>query len=488
MSTTNGRSRLFYIATAVFLVLVGSWLVRRIFLPNPEAGDEAPVTTIPETKIEDHVPLEYVPAVDDLMDVDTPPPHVVTTTTYAPTTTASPVANTEIPRPGSIEDAADGSQHVVVSSKMTPDGKWFPIDFGDYGSYNPNLIPHPDDDETWYMIAQGLQPELGKSGPRPVYSIELVCEAEYVNRTMQCKRSPISVPIASTASDHCVDTLSAFNYFIGPNDPRVFFGPDRPYITYGSASQYTCLGQWIHDLRRLVRWNTIDALDKTQRFFWPTELQRPPPYGTIEKNWFAFWDANGEMYLHYDMLPHRSFARVSADGSTITEDLAPQAAAHDGQCMEQFMPTLKEHEHVHQATNSLAIIMCHRSDHSCDVEQQTYIFTVFHHKTVPGGHNLYEPYLMIFKNKAPFEIHAISSKPFWINGRGKPGESWAEGPEPQNTSQMMYITSVNWKQRGLNYTGYLDDEIMIAFGIEDKHAGGIDVTAEQLFKELHLCP
>jgi hypothetical protein len=28
---------------------------------------------------------------------------------------------------------------------------------------------------------------------------------------------------------------------------------------------------------------------------------------------------------------------------------------------------------------------------------------------------------------------------------------------------------------------------MIAFGIEDKAAGGIDVTAEQLFKELNMC-
>jgi hypothetical protein len=85
-------------------------------------------------------------------------------------------------------------------------------------------------------------------------------------------------------------------------------------------------------------------------------------------------------------------------------------------------------------------------------------------------------------------IHAISSKPFWISGRGKPGENWSSDPAiSASQTQMMYITSVNWKERGLNYTGYLDDELMIAFGIEDKAAGGIDVTAEQLFKALNLC-
>jgi hypothetical protein len=476
-TSVSGRDRIIYIAAAVLIILIAGYLVRKIFLPNPEVDD-----AYSNKQNAEDVKFTHVPAIPTHLNV---PP---TATTYSreslPTTSVSQDETT----PTLAGSQPDGKDHVEVFSKMTHDGKWFPIDFGDYGSYNPNLIPHPEDNSTWYMIAQGLQPELGAAGPRPVYSMELVCEAEYVDKKMKCKRSPISVPIASTASDHCTDSLSWFNYFIGPNDPRVFFGPDRPYITYGSASAYTCLGQWIHDLRRLVRWNTLDAIDRTQRFFWPTELQRPPPYGDIEKNWFAFWDWQGDMYLHYDILPKRSFAKVSDDGSGISEDLAPRAAAHDSKCLEQYMPHLKEHEHIHQATNSLAIVMCQRSSPECDVARNTYIFTIFHHKTYNENHNLYEPYLMIIRNEAPFEIHAISSKPFWISGRGKPGENWSSDPAiSASQTQMMYITSVNWKERGLNYTGYLDDELMIAFGIEDKAAGGIDVTAEQLFKELNMC-
>lgn len=144
----------------------------------------------------------------------------------------------------------DASAYIGVSSRMTEDKRWFSIDFGDHDSYNPNLIPHPWKNDTWVMIAQGLQAAGEVKGV--IYSLELVCDATYRDGKMQCLRSPTSLPIASTVSDHCTDELDLFNSFIGPNDPRVFFGPDKPYITYGSASHYTCLGQWIHDLRRLV--------------------------------------------------------------------------------------------------------------------------------------------------------------------------------------------------------------------------------------------
>lgn len=481
MPTSSGRERILYLAGLVFLVLVGSYFVRKVFLPNPEIVDNSPVSP--------------PPAVAEDGKVDSEPIIHVETSTTAAANIPAPTDAGSIPQQehsGSVLPAPpkqpDGSDHTVIYSGMTKDGKWFPIDFGDYGSYNPNLIPHPFHADSWYMVAQGLQPTGESDRPSPVYSLELVCEAHFVGGVMRCKKSPISVPIASTVSDKCVGSLSWFNYFIGPNDPRVFFGPDRPYITYGSASQYTCLGQWIHDLRRLVRWNTLDALDTTQRFFFPTELQRPPPYGDIEKNWFAFWDAAGEMYLHYDILPHRTFAHVSTDGTTIGANLAPETAARDDRCLQQHLASrLREKEHVHQATNSLAIVMCRRDDFTCDAAQNTYIAAIVQHKTY-HGHNLYEPYLVLFENTAPFALHAISAKPYWINGRGKPGEDWSGDPDiPRDWSQMMYITSMNWKDEGLNYTGYLDDAIMIAFGIEDKAAGGIDVTAEQLVKELSLC-
>lgn len=37
------------------------------------------------------------------------------------------------------------------------------------------------------------------------------------------------------------------------------------------------------------------------------------------------------------------------------------------------------------------------------------------------------------------------------------------------------------------FHGYLDDEIVVTFGIEDQHAGGIDVVAGDLLQEIAYC-
>lgn len=191
------------------------------------------------------------------------------------------------------------------------------------------------------------------------------------------------------------------------------------------------------------------------------------------------------MYLHYNIFPSRSFARLSRDGSEVSEDLAPFVSGKDNVCLQNFMPKLEYQEHIHQATNSLAITMCNRDDVNCNKTENTYILTIFHHKRYHDGHNLYEPYIMIFEQSKPFGIYAISSKPFWINGRGKPGDGATDRPASQ--SQMMYITSMSWKAQSLTYHGFMDDEIMIAFGVEDRAAGAIDVIAQDLIREMHLC-
>ena len=40
---------------------------------------------------------------------------------------------------------------------------------------------------------------------------------------------------------------------------------------------------------------------------------------------------------------------------------------------------------------------------------------------------------------------------------------------------------------GKHYHGYLDDVIMVGFGIEDRRTAGIDVTAEDLLQSFALC-
>lgn len=247
----------------------------------------------------------------------------------------------------------------------------------------------------------------------------------------------------------------------------------------------------MQDFRLLTDWGHEPYVEG--KFRQATELQRPEPWQPVEKNWFIFWDIEGKMYAHYDIAPKRVFAELQFDGSA-GPDLAPNAALVDDQCMERYMPGVgPELESLHQATNSLSVTLCRRSDTSCQPNgSNTFIFTIFQHKTFYAFHSVYEPYIMLFNQQAPFQIHAISRKPLWIHGRGRPGEvipyamSDKDAREWDQT-EMFYVTSISWKTYGKRYHGYIDDPLFIAFGIEDTSSGGIEILAGDLMAELGLC-
>jgi hypothetical protein len=152
-------------------------------------------------------------------------------------------------------------------------------------------------------------------------------------------------------------------------------------------------------------------------------------------------------------------------------------------------------ESIHQATNSLLMTLCARSEggQACRPDHtNTFIMTIFQHKTFHSYHSVYEPYLMLFKQDAPFDIYAISKKPFWIHGRGVAGERRPTylplAPEdPWNQTEMAYVTSMSWKSRNQTYHGYQDDTLFLAFGIEDEKSAGIDILAADLLQDLGLC-
>ncbi|KAH6680612.1 hypothetical protein B0J14DRAFT_614139 [Halenospora varia] len=372
----------------------------------------------------------------------------------------------------------------VVYSASTADKKYFFIDFVYQRAINPNIIPHPFLDETWVIVAQRHDPE--NSNRTTLF--EITCNAAFRNGTLRCLNSSSSLPIKAESWDMCEGEVEMLNLSRGPHDARVFYGPGIPYTIYGSNSQFTCFGQFIQDFRSLIDWGNTDFPDT--KFKSATELQRPPPYGTIEKNWFVFWDQDGQIYAHYDMLPKRVFAKLEIDGS-VGEDLAPQAAlAGDDRCIEKYAPQVEpveedspDGESIHQATNSLSVTLCKRSDPSCVPDEgNTFILTIFQYKRYYYFHSVYDPYVMLFEQKAPFKIHGISTKPFWIHGRWKPNEvrSW-------NQTEMFYITSMSWKSNRQKYHGYVDDVVFLGFGIEDSMTAGIDVVVGDLLMDLGHC-
>ncbi|KAG0645283.1 hypothetical protein D0Z07_8988 [Hyphodiscus hymeniophilus] len=400
-----------------------------------------------------------------------------------------------------LEVNLDANAYYEVYSASTPDKKYFLVDFIDWKSINPNIIPHPSLEDTWVIVAQRDNSRIEDQ----TTFVEIACHATFQNGVLKCTHSPIDLPIAPTPGNQCKGDLAWFRYSHGPHDGRVFYGPQAPYTIFGSNSDYTCFGQFVQDFRSLMDWG--DATFAHPGFEKATELQRPSSYGPIEKNYFMFWDTDRHVYVHYDVYPKRAFAKLGLDGS-VGEDLAPHAAQSDDKCMAKYMPAVapgdeKHSESIHQATNSLSVTMCKRSDPSCKpTSRNTFILTIFQWKSYIAWHSNYEPYIMLFEEKAPFKIHGISKKPFWIHGRrgrdlmegknenagkGNVIEKRNNGIKPWNSTEMMYITSMSWKSHQQKYHGYLDDILFLAFGIEDAQSAGIDVIVGDLLMELGLC-
>lgn len=418
--------------------------------------------------------------------------------------------------------------HTEIFSATTADRRYFRIRLGSEQGLNPNIIPHPQLDDTWIVVAQrrivvGDGDDDNATGGGLVQpSVELVCEAKFIDGELACTNDttttpaaaaePRILPVAPTAGDpaKCTGDLQYFSLNVGPHDARVFYGPEAPYVVYGSNSYFTCFGQWIVDLRSLSGAAEVEAaapaLDwgadqhdgspaTAAPFASPggTELQRPPPYGLVEKNWFLFWDADGARYVHFDIAPRRSFAQLHGDGSvgrdlaavdpssTSSPDVVSAAAASDDACLARYLPRLThpELEGVHQATNSLSVTLCRRADPACHPgDDNTFVLVVFHHKTFFNFHATYHPYVLLFRRRAPFALWAVGARPLWISGRRT-----LEGGD----TEMMYVTSMSWRARGQRYHGYVDDVLFLAFGIEDRMTGGIDVLAGDLLANLGLC-
>ncbi|QIW95828.1 hypothetical protein AMS68_001346 [Peltaster fructicola] len=376
-----------------------------------------------------------------------------------------------------------GQEHITISSNMTSNKKYIAMNFLGVAAYNPSILPHPNQfmqtPRQWVLVAQ--EAPTDKTG----FMREISCFAEFANDTFTCVEPPTTLPIASTVSDKCPKAYETENNIVGPRGARAFFGPlSRPYIMYGSPSAHTCMGQHMQDLSRLLYWQYLDPLPRKQPFFQPVDLQRPGTYNTVEKSWFAFWDRIGDMYIHHSLFPKRSFAKVNTTGG-IGDDLALQTAAHDDACMAQYLPkiTNQGYEEIEQATGSLLVTLCDREDPTCfETERNTFLLSIVNHKSTYLGQNIYEPYLVLFKRTSPFELHAISKKSLWINGREKPTASGSKSKD-----QSFRVTSANWKAFGKDYQGYLTDELMISFSIDDQRSGTIDVVVADLVEGLGLC-
>ncbi len=263
-----------------------------------------------------------------------------------------------------------------------------------------------------------------------------------------------------------------------------------------------------------------------------TELTRNPAdtRSPMEKNWLLFFPASGESYLHYDLSdPHggprgRTFAKLLGSGLTTTNLTDPLEIS----CLQALDangpdPSMRD-ETWHQATNSLRLILCNRSDLGCEPGPGNTVFFAIVHRKFPNFLRLplrYERHFMVWAATPPFTMLGISKHPILLANETAsgwpPSQNWADDPvnvekitETKARNQgnetmtepfggkdfwayFTYTVSISYAwgrpddEPERKNVGYLDDEVVLGIGIDDAGQGFARVKARDLLQCLRAC-
>jgi len=253
-----------------------------------------------------------------------------------------------------------------------------------------------------------------------------------------------------------------------------------------------------------------------------TELTRNPAHtrSAIEKNWMLFFTSS-EAYIHYEVSPHggRTFAKLLGNGLTTTNLTDPLEQA----CLRDV--ALDEPDEVktggtwHQATNSLRLVLCYRADGGCKPNVANTVFFAIVHRKHPNTLKLplrYERYFIVWSAVPPFSMLGISQHPILLANETASGwsaeQNWDDDAMNAETvrharqkgekgfvgkdywAYFTYSVSIAyaWGRKGdestWKNTGFLDDEVIVGLGVDDKGQGFARVKAGELLQCLRACP
>lgn len=365
---------------------------------------------------------------------------------------------------------------------------------------------------------------------------EKQCSADDLNHVgpsggMRCASAPVTLSVPPTPAENCEGKYGSYVDIPGFHDPRIFWsGKGEPLMMVNTQSRYACFGLWIIDLRTLhpslenllASSPTRPSLGPLKSYPTLTELTRNPANtrSPIEKNWLLFFPLSGESYLHYDLSDPRSgprgrtFAKLLGNGLTTTNLTDPFEIPCLRELDDKEPDEAKRGGTWHQATNSLRLILCTRSDASCKPNSENTVFFAVVHRKFPNVLKLplrYERYFIVWSAVPPFTMLGVSNHPLLMANETasgwSPSQNWADDPtnakvvedakrEGNATSEpfggkdfwayFTYTVSISYawgrdndEVEGKN-VGYLDDEVVLGIGIDDVEQGYARVRAADL--------
>ncbi|KAL8716749.1 MAG: hypothetical protein Q9181_008393, partial [Wetmoreana brouardii] len=234
-------------------------------------------------------------------------------------------------------------------------------------------------------------------------------------------------------------------------------------------------------------------------------------------------------YIHYDLsYPRntsargRTFAKLLGNGFTTANltDPSELPCLFDTDATET--DEVKKGGTWHQATNSLRLVLCERKDLKCKQTDANTVFFAVIHRKFPNYLDLplrYERHFMVWSATPPFHVLGISQHPILMANETTSGwtqsQTWDDDPANAATvahtkmhknatepyggkdywAYFTYTVSIAyaWARTGIEEVGdmsvgYLDDEVVLGIGIDDKGQGFARARAGDLVQCLRACP
>jgi hypothetical protein len=204
----------------------------------------------------------------------------------------------------------------------------------------------------------------------------------------------------------------------------------------------------------------------------------------------------------------RTFAKLIGGGLTTPNmtDPVEEPCLLDPSVAEIEGGHYNENSTWHQATPSLKLILCTRSNSTCNAESaDTVFFAAIHrkHLNVWGLPVRYERYIVVWSTTPPFNMLAVSRYPLLMANETTFGwtaeETWDDVPEARLENRglwgrITYTTTIAYawgreegdmREKG---TGYLDDEVILSVGVDDEGQVYGKVLVSDLLQCLRVCP
>ncbi|KAM3075397.1 hypothetical protein ACMFMG_007164 [Clarireedia jacksonii] len=340
------------------------------------------------------------------------------------------------------------------------------------------------------------------------------------NGGLRCAQPPVEVNLPATPAKRCQGEQEGLADIPGFHDPRIFYSSrGEPILTVASQSRYACIGVWAIDLRS-IHPGLEDILSSSPKRLGPgplasypgfTELTRNPPETrrSYEKNWLIFSPTPSSSYVQYELTSsQRTFAKLIGGGFTTTNVTDPieVSCLTDASALDVSKNKYMANGTWHQATPALKVILCNRSDSSCNAETSDIVFFAAIHRKYKNHLNLpirYERYFVIWAATPPFSMLAVSQHPMLFSNETTTGwtakESWDDVPEAVEEgrgfwAKLTYTTTIAYawgreegdvREMGV---GFLDDEVILSVGIDDVDQVYGKVVVSDLLQCLRICP